>query len=219
MTGSPALAELTKKARGFLDVPPDIPDFLRASEEKPIVTFISETHAADYGTSPKSHGPLGPFVGYTEDTVLQSVLNILGALKIPMVLVEKLHPSADVKERSMIIPETLDYHPIREAELLDLLWCTDIVIGMRSISLLEAYIVDCETVSFQPGLIGSEHCTAVRLGMIAKMDQEKDLSFWLAEHLSSVQKRWKRVIHYQPFAEADAADRVVNLALRREYLQ
>ena len=218
VTGSPALAEQTKKAQKFLDVPPDIPDFLTGSEERPIVTFISETHAADYGTSPDSHGPLGPFIGYTEDTVLEGVLNVLGCLSAPMVFVEKLHPAADIEKRSLVIPKNLDYYSVRETDLLRLLWHSDIVIGMRSMALLEAHILGCETVSFQPGLIGPEHCTAVRLGLIPKMEREKELESWLAEHLSSIQKKRERVIRQQPFAEKNAAERVIDLALNKRGL-
>ena len=219
VTGSPALADLTHKAQEFLNVPPDIPDFLTGSEGRPIVTFISETHAADYGTSPDSPGPLGPFIGYTEDTVLECVLNGLSSLSARMVFIEKLHPAADIERRSLVVPSNLVYYSVRETDLLSLLWHSDIVIGMRSMALLEAYIMGCETVSYQPGLIGSEHCSAVRLGLIPKMEHERDLESWLAGQLSSVKKKGGRVIRHQPFAGKNASEHVIDLALNKRSLQ
>ena len=206
---------LTKKAQKFLDTNPDIPKFLVKNLEKPIVTFISETHAADYGTSPDSPGPLGPFIGYTEETVLDSVLNVLRELKSPVLLVEKLHPSAEINKRSLVIPENVDLYSVRETDLLALLWYSDIVIGMRSMALLEASILGCEAVvSFQPKLIGPERCTAVRLELVQKLESEEDLKSWLANKLSSFNEKREKVIRPQPFAPEDAAERIINLALK-----
>lgn len=219
VTGSPALAELTKKAQEFSNVPPDLPDFLVDNDNRRIITFLSETHAADYGTCLDSPGPLGTFIGYTEDTVLESVLNVLERLKTPVVLVEKLHPSTEIHKPSLAIPENVDLYSVRETDLWSLLWYSDVIIGMRSMALLEAHIFGCETVSFQPGLTEPEHCTAVRLGLIPKIEHEKNLEFWLAEHLVSVQKKQKRVIRHQPFATSDAAERIIDLALNRRSLQ
>lgn len=216
VTGSPALAELVKKAQGYLNEPPCIPSFLKESKGKPIVTFISETHAADYGTSPGSRGPLGPFIGYTEDSVLENLMNVLSRLSSSIVFVEKLHPTANIENRSLSIPSNLSYFSVRETNLIDLLWYSDIVVGMRSMALLEAYILNCETVSYQPELIGPERCTAVRMGLVQKIIRERDLESWITEKLTSVYKKRGHTIHHQSFAPKNASENVIDLALNRK---
>ncbi|MFC1814783.1 hypothetical protein ACFL0M_02345 [Thermodesulfobacteriota bacterium] len=216
ITGSPALAELTEKANEMLCFPPDVPDVLKAIDGRPIITFISETHASDYGTNIESPGPLGPFIGYTEETVLESIINVLERLRTPVVLVEKLHPSADIQPPPRSIPGNVDVRSVQATDLWLLLWYSDIVIGMRSMALLEANILGCNAVSFQPGLIGPDWCSAVRLDLLPKLAREDEMISWLTFQLDSNKKKKERIILRHPFAPEDAADSVVELALNKK---
>ncbi len=215
ITGSPALAELTRRARRFAAAPPEPPEILKKATNRPVITFLSETHAADYGTGPDSPGPLGPFIGYTEVTVRQAILEVLARRPDPVILVEKLHPAAaGDQETAMGVPATVDFHSTRQTDLWALLWHSDVIIGMRSMALLEADILGCEAVSFQPGLIGPELCTAVRLGLVPKIDRLEDLEYWLAPRLRS-QAAPQRFIAQHDFAQSGAADRVIDVALNQ----
>ena len=215
ITGSPALAELTRRARLLAAAPPKPPEILGDGAQRPVMTFLSETHAADYGTGPDSPGRLGPFIGYTEITVRQAILEALRRLGERVILVEKLHPAApDKRDTGLDIPANVDFRSTRKTDLWTLLWHSTAVIGMRSMALLEAGILGCEALSFQPGLIGPEQCTAVRLGLIPKMDQPGEMESWLAARLGPQAGR-QRIIHVPDFAEDGAADRVINLALNQ----
>lgn len=215
ITGSPALSDLTLRAEQFVNKEPKIPDYLSKDFVSPFITFISETHAADYSTNPDSHGPLGPFIGYTEISVRQSVLNVLGKLGFNVVFVEQLHPSAENNEPPRSVPINVDFRTVRKTDLWSLLWHSDLIIGMRSLALLEASILGCKAVSFQPGLIGPERCTAVRLGLVPKLEFEENLESWCTQQLAYTKKEQKRIIHRHPFAAPNAAERVIDLVLKK----
>ena len=219
VTGSPALAELAQRAESFRAVPPQLPAFLGPPHRAPVVTFLSETHAADYGAGPGERGPLGPFLGYSEVTVWGAILRVLGRLARPVTLVEKLHPSAQEGASEVPVPANVRRHVTRDADLWSLLWYSDLVVGMRSMALLEAALLGCRAVSFQPALIGPQQCTAVRLGAVPAVDQEGDLLDWCSAALSLRRNLRGREMLSLPAARADAADRVVCLALGEEVRQ
>lgn len=200
-------------AYDFADCPPDVPDVIKDSQGLPIVTFLSETRAADHGTAPDYPGPLGSFIGYTEISVLESTLDVLGRLGRTVVLVEKLHPAAESRIPPKFLPENVNFRSLRDCELAALLWHSDLVIGMRSMALLEAHILGCEAVSFQPGLIGPQLCTAVRLGLIPGFESWLDLESWCKKRLAFIDKPRERNVRQYPFAPSDAAERVIRLAL------
>jgi hypothetical protein len=211
ITGSPALAELTQRARLLAAAPSPAPEVLADVGDRPVVTFLSETHAADYGTGPHCPGRFGPFIGYTEVTVRQAILEVLARLGEPVTFIEKLHPAAGKQDIGFWIPETVDFRSILKTDLWALMWHSNLVIGMRSMALLEASILGCEAVSFQPGRLGPELCTAVRLGVIPRMERQEELAAWLAPRLN--RKTKQRVIRQYGFARSDAADLVLDLAL------
>lgn len=213
ITGSPALAELTQRARLLAAAPPALPEILVNVAARPVITFLSETHAADYGTGPDAPGQFGPFIGYNEVTVRQDLPEILARLGERVILVEKLHPAATGDpEPGALIPENVDFRSTRETDLWALMWHSAVIIGMRSMALLEANILGCKAVSYQPGLIGPELCTAVRLGLIPKVERPEDLASWLAPRLR--QKRSpRRIVVQHDFARPGAADRIIDIAL------
>ena len=89
-----------------------------------------------------------------------------------------------------------------------MLWHSDAVVGMRSMALLEAALMGVPALSFQPGLIGEERCTAVRLGLIPQTTRADEAKRWLVETLRSRAPRIPTTYTY-----SDAAERIANLAL------
>ena len=212
ITGSPALAELTKEADLMIHKGPDIPKIIEKFNDEIIVIFLSETHAEDYGTIPDSSGPLGPYLGYTEITVRQSILRVLSRINRKFVFIEKLHPSAKKENSVEYVPDNVRYLVAdRSDQLWPLVWHGDLIIGMRSMGLLEAHILGCEVISFQPGLKVKDNCTAVRLGLIPKFDKECELQEWVSCKANSVKNK-NRIIRHYPFAADDASEKVLTLS-------
>jgi hypothetical protein len=214
VTGSPALADLTRRAERLTNFPPAPPTFLNGDVKKPVITFLSETHAADYGTSPANPGKMGSFLGYTEITVRAAILDVLKKIRQPVIFIEKLHPAAAENDATWRVSESVAWRRVRQTDLWALLWHSDAVIGMRSMALLEAHILGCKAASFQPGLLGPERCTAVRRGLIPKLEGLDELEAWLRSRLAEKRNHQEpRIIRRYSFAAPEAAERVVDLAL------
>ena len=205
VTGSPALAALAGRIAAAAETPPPPPASWEPGRGGPRLLFVSETHAADYGTAPGQDGPLGPFLGYTEHEVRADLASALASLP-PFRVVEKLHPSTEI-------------HPappagagpgwrVTAAEpLWPLLRHADLVVGMRSMALLEAAMFGHRPLAYQPGLIGPDRCTAARLGLADTARDLAGLAGWLGRHRQDTRR--------QPFrpacADAEAAARVLEM--------
>jgi hypothetical protein len=207
VTGSPALARTVGYARAFVVHPPARPPWL--PEGLPIVVFASETLTADYGTGPDAPGPLGPFIGYTEATVLAALREALDRMGVACTVVEKLHPSASDSAEAAPEPGLR----VRDVPLWPLMWHAHAVVGMRSMALLDARLLGVPALSFQPGLLGPERCTAVRLGLASTTGRADDAAMWVRRMLTPTVPAHRPPSDAFEFAPPDAADRVVRVAL------
>jgi hypothetical protein len=207
VTGSPALARTAGLARAFAADPPPRPLWL--PEGPPIVVFVSETVAADYGTGPNSPGAMGAFVGYTEVTVLAALREALARLRVTCTVVEKLHPAApDPAEAA-----SGGVLQVRDVLLWPLMWHAHAVVGMRSMALLEARLLGVPALSYQPGLLGPERCTAVRVGLASATASANDAAEWARTMVTRTVRLHRPPLEAFEFAPPDAADRVVRVAL------
>jgi len=213
ITGGPSLSHLTSWAEGLRKEPPRAPKILDELAGRPVVTFLSETHAADFGSAPGEQGPLGAFIGYTETSVRQSVREVLERIGKPVVVVEKLHPSAESEIARPPATTPVDWRPVHEAHLWSLLWHSDLVLGMTSMALLEAAVLGRRTVSYQPGMIGEERCTAVRLGIAGRVESADELEAICEDVIGNRAFRRDSRVRRFPFAAVEAARNVVELAL------
>jgi hypothetical protein len=209
VTGSPSLSALSDLAAAYRHAPPPQPELLHGLP-RPVVTFVSEPHHADYGDAPGRRGREGEFLGYTERSVREELLALLEAMDAPSTLVERPHPSAP---EPPVAPTSrrVAWGNAAGVPLWPLLWHSDLVIGMRSMALTEAAILDARAASYQPNGAGEERCTAVRLGLAPGFVDPEPLRVWLRQYWSTV--RVDRPSQRFAFAPADAAERVVELAM------
>ena len=202
VTGSPALAALADRIAAA-EIPP--PAGWESGLGGARLLFISETHAADYGSAPGQNGPLGPFLGYTEHEVRTDLARALVGLP-PFRVVEKLHPSTEIRP-----DPPAGAGPGWRVAAAEPLWPplhhADLVIGMRSMALLEAAMFGHRPLAYQPGLIGPDRCTAARLGLADTARDFAGLAGWLGRHRQDRRR--------QPFrpacADAGAAARVLEM--------
>jgi len=213
ITGSPNLMALTDLAMRFQESPPARPAML-GEADRPVVTFLSETHVRDYGSGPGEAGSLGTYLGYTERSVRDEVVEALARLVRPVLLVEKPHPADERTPTPMKPTKHIEWRYAATIDLWPLLWHSDLVVGMRSMALLEACLLGCRAISYQPGLLGPDMCTAVRLGLTHRLDTQRELEAWLRLEWPRPDRPTRpRMIRHHAFASRAAADRVVDLAL------
>jgi len=92
-------------------------------------------------------------------------------------VVEKLHPGA--VEMPPPPAGALAWQTVARAPLWPLLWHADLVVGMKSMALLEAALMGHRPLSLQPNLQGADRCTAARLGLADRAATEDELADWL----------------------------------------
>jgi hypothetical protein len=210
VTGSPALARIAQAAAVDADAPARRPPSLASRPAWPILLFVSETLADDYGSAPGESGPLGPFAGFTEETVRDWTRSLDGS---SFLLVEKLHPaSGRVEQPPQLLHGGRVMHIVLKREpLWPLMRAAHAVLGMRSVALLEAALIGVPALSFQPGGIGPERCTAVRLGAVRRTSDPSAAAAWCREYLTGAPRRSAPAEF--PFAAPGADERVVAAAL------
>ena len=211
VTGSPALSELADTIEQMVGTPPSRPSIF-SKIPRPIVVFLSETHAADYGQAPGRHGRIGPFIGYDEAVVRNLLAARLTANGCSVSVVERLHPSDQDERPAPSDGPHLTWHTNREhSPLWPSLWHADAVIGMRSMALLEAALMGHRPAALQPGLIGPDLCTAGRLGLAEPLEGSEALDRWITNNLLGGPN--SRLPPQRPgFAARDAAARVLAIA-------
>lgn len=211
-TGSPSLADIWNRGRLWQTTPPQSPVVMEGVNGRTVIVFLSETHALDYGKRPGDSGLMGDYLGYTEIMVRDLIMNVLSLFPSEFVFIDKLHPSAYETEIPSGVPANVEYRATRDAPTLEVCAHSDAVIGMRSMALLEAGLLGCNVVSFQPGLIGVEQCSAVRLGFVKGLHTSEELYSWLCEKKMKAQTG----VFFDappPFACAEAAKKIIQLAL------
>jgi len=214
VTGSPYLSTLAKEAQSYLAHPTKVPKAFKEKSDAFRILFLSETHEADYGSEPGKIGCLGPYLGYTEFTVRQNIYEVLESVGQPVEVVEKLHPAHDILPEPFPLKKNVTWYTVKEAPLWPLMWHSQLVIGMRSISLLEARLLGCQVISYQPNLIGNDCCTVTRLGLARRLSSASELHDFVRVFFNKPRekKSHRNFISY-PFTDPNAAGNVLDLAI------
>jgi len=180
VTGS---SSLTKKRKTYFDYcqkAPQRPGFL---DDNSVVTFLSDRHALYYGRKTGEKGTLGDYIGYTEDEVRRDIFESLRKMRRQCTFVEKLHPN-DAIRRKTFEDTNVKHVMIKDCDLLPLVWHSDAVLGMHSIALLEAVILEKKVASYQPHC-KRQLCSAVRLGLIDSLENKEELDLWLKKSFTA----------------------------------
>jgi hypothetical protein len=181
VTGSPLLSFLFFETHSYLNN--GDPKKNSLSNEHKQIAFISEPFRRDNGSGSRS-GYLEVFLGFTEDTVRNDILTALESYDQPVSLIERIHPSDNRAPKEKRIQKSLVWKQIRDGDLWSYLQGSDLVIGMRSMALLEAALLGCRVASYQPGLIGDNNCAAVRFGLAQEICTPDELRDWIFSNLS-----------------------------------
>jgi hypothetical protein len=216
VTGSAAYSALTLTAEELSANPPAPPAYLPSNHPVPIITFLSEAHAKDYGEREGGAGPLGQFLGYTEQSVKKNLMDAIGKTGRNCLLVDKIHPASDeAASQGVVRYGSFSSLAVKDGGLWNLLWHSDIVIGMRSAALMDAAILGCDPVSYQPDAKGSERCTAVRLGVSGRLTTQEELDAYLVRALSLFPEKKARKIVRFDCARKEVPDEIALLSISK----
>ena len=213
VTGSPALASVFDQRERYQNLKPAGLNPVSREGEGPVIVFLSEIIRPELVGSPASQHGEGP--GYSEHSVRESLRDCLEGVFGQFSVIEKLHPSSGMQDYPALGTKTIGWQTVKDKDLGLLFWQADIVVGMRTAALIEAWLFGTATVSFQPGLIGENRCTAVRKRLIPCFSQPGSLEEWLR---SQSFERKMSLVARPGFACREAAGNVFsvleNLAVR-----
>ena len=191
---------------------PGLPDCIKKFPDFKVITFISEEYIKDYGDQDNSRDlKLGPFQGFDEEIVLQDILEVLTEIDGRILLIDKLHPSSTKNEGEEGFGENKVIIHIRQTELAGLLWYSELVIGMKSMGLLEASLMEKTALSYQPNLLYENNCTAVRLNLVPMITKKEDFRTWLKENVSRPGRKHRR--RRFPFINESAVNYILGMGI------
>ena len=171
ITGSPAYSDIFfNKKKLFLK------KSNKSNKGTTNILFISEAHSETYGNALGENGPHGKFQGYTEIIVRNILGKVIRSIGKKVIINEKLHPNQKLKKIKPInLIAGCKWNICKSNSNLDrLLFESDIVIGMRSAVLMEAWLLGKIVISFQPNLLTENKCTISRRGFIKHIESEID---------------------------------------------
>lgn len=160
-----------------------------ANPEEYFITFVSECLKGDFNLS----------YGYTEDSIVEVVLNalvkIVGRLGKKIRFIVKQHrqnAEDDFKDVNFNLDPMIDVSMIRdEIAPRPLVLASDLVIGMASILLVESILLGKLTMSVQIDTVRDDLCIATRVGAIPLIRSGEMLDSILKELFFDTQAREK----------------------------
>ena len=202
ITGSPALSRLVKKRDTYHSN-----DLSRSNEfdrtyPRPFVTYISEELSDRRPGVPSDNNRSKNISRYDEKDIRNDIVQSLLDQYPCCTVFEKPHPRSESNIRLPTNNEKIYWLVIENEELQNLCWWSDIVIGIKSMGLLESALLGTPTVSYQPDAYGNISCTAVRKGLIPCYHNTEDLKLWFKRIRTSEKKE---CILAPDFARPDAA--------------
>ena len=181
---------------------------LTGSEDGHVFVFASQPIASIH----RKNGMAEDYWGYTEETVLKSVVKCLSKLTeemaIKVTLVLRLHPKdeSNVYQNALAtLPNSIKVVVDRETDSSLLLKASDLIIGMFSMLLLEAAILERRFISVQIGLKRENPLIFDRMGLVRSILTEQELEETLRGILSGKNREFPNLTF-----EFGATERITN---------
>ena len=123
------------------------------------VLFLSQPLSLLYGTS----------LGYNENIVMEDLIKLSGKYDIDLKV--KFHPKDAEAFRMKYAMYTI------EGSLIDTMHNFDVIIGMNTMGLLHAALMNIPIVSYQPGLCVKDCCITNRIGITKCITSYREMEF------------------------------------------
>ncbi len=206
ITGSPAYSEIYfNRRKVFMKK--------RNKSTKNIINilFVSEAHSEAYGNELGESGPHGKFQGYTEIIVRNIIGEVVRSIGKKVVVNEKLHPNQKLKNiKPVHLFSGCKWNICNiNTNLERLLFDSDIVIGMRSAVLMEAWLLGKNVISFQPNLLTENKCTVSRRGYIKHIGSQRDLHKELKKCMEQINYSNKKQKRPPQFCNINASKNIL----------
>jgi hypothetical protein len=177
--------------------------------DEPVVVFVSElstglnpckySRSQDYTLNGR-----GKLTGRTE-IVIEEFLDALGDLRSRPYLVLRMHPKNTKEELASFLG---DFHQVSQSESpLDLVYASDLVVGMTTMLLVEAAIMGCQTLSIVPRSEERRSLPTVAAGITPCVKTRETLRAILPDLLAK--GRHEEGVENKPFFERGSLQKTV----------
>ena len=167
IAGSPRFEAITKKGYDRKPHRDKIVHQYNLDNEKPWILFLSQPYVSAYGGEEGSRQK----TGYTEK---DSALCLINALKErDLQLLVRLHPREDIKNRALFQNSPCVF--TQDIGINTLISACDVVTGMSTVALVDAYLMKKPVISIQPGQKNEDMCYLTRCGLIPKCQTPDDV--------------------------------------------
>jgi hypothetical protein len=207
IAGQPALDDLSRRCS--LETARRLRREIKVSDDTQLVVFVAESLRADFGDS----------LGYDEHTMLKFLVDVLstylkaGQANSLHVLV-KLHPQNRMDQFTAELADALFPTTViaQQYQPVEVLQAADLVVGMSSIFLVHAIMMEKPTVSLQLGSKKPSQLIATRVGAIPFLREEHTAREVLMSLLQDKQKREAYVARQRQwdFRKGDSVLRVLS---------
>jgi hypothetical protein len=140
-----------------------------------MILFASEPISQDFGDN--TAGPT--YAGYTEKTVLNSVIETVERIAkhtdLNIALLVRPHPRDNISDLSIRRPHGIKFIVSRAGAGHEVAMAADLVIGMQTQLLVEACLLGCPVISYQPGIRFDDPLPTNRMGLSRAVYEESEI--------------------------------------------
>jgi len=181
------------------------PRLLKSEQKEEIILFLCQPISEFYKEDVENH------LGYNEIQVFEDLVEALEKLKLKMPVKIKFHPvTKNLKKFDKMIKDSeLKISIEKKLSVEDLIKKSKLIIGMFTIVLFQAAIINKKVLSYQPNLKGTDILISNRLGMSTAVYKKKDLCPTLKKLILSKPKK-KNLKIIKKYTQNKSTQKVVN---------
>lgn len=185
ITGQPAFDALPNKARSFSSKHREaLRESLGVKPKHKLVLFASQPIKKLYEMDDNLNSP-----GFNEQIVLETLISSLELISKKhnelITLLVRPHPRETLDEYNHYRSDIVTVLVSNDGDTRDFAMCSDLVVGMTSVLLVEACYLGCIVVSLQPGLLGQDILPTNSLGASTGVFKEREIGPTIERMLTS----------------------------------
>ncbi|MCB9989398.1 MAG: CDP-glycerol glycerophosphotransferase family protein [Rhodospirillales bacterium] len=171
ITGSPRFEKLAQSNNDYENTRKVLAQRYGLAPEKIWVLYLSQPLTSHFGGEQQSIEKLG----YTEKDSINCLLKGMGDL--PVQVIARLHPREDISNRDLF--KNMSAVFIQEEEIATLISASDLVTGMSTVALIDAYLMKKPVISIQPNQKNMDLCYLTRCHLAPKCDTPEDVETYI----------------------------------------
>ena len=174
VTGSPRFQRVAQQTYDSKSSKAKLAGRYNIDSLKPWILFLSQT----FGNQEKARAEMG----YTERDAAKCLLDAIAARDVTLLV--RLHPSENAGNRQLF--KTVPCTFAQDIDINELISACDIVTGMSTVALVDAYLMKKPVISIQPGQKNEDLCYLTSAGLIPKCQSTDAVRTYIDKALNTI---------------------------------